>query len=607
MKVALIAAIQFIILMILFPLIYDTNDDFWMNAIASGAYSGSPSEFLVFTNIVIGKILKVFYSILPDYNWYSLYMLSSLFLGYVAIQFSFYKLKANYTIRIIRHILIFTVLFFTLTQSGFTRTAAIVAAGGFLMVFTYNKKSYFILCVGIFLTVLSFLIRPAVFYMYLLLFMPFIFVLVLKKKYLKLLYFTAAFLLVFFSNIYNSAVMEANDEYAKYRAFNSIRASLLNSHNPNMNKDNVEPLLGEVGWTDIDFSVAKRGTLDIGHGKFSENKLKNLKSLANGEFGEKLQSSAMISGFKDTLRYLWNYYDERYFSLTLILISGILFFSRRPSIFLSVIAFALYTVFIAFFLYYFRDGMLKPRVLFGMTLPLVLYVLYNIDDLGRIPQKPLFLENVKRNNIGLLMINLSLISLVITAFNYKEKSAKIYRQRDLTHKIFEYIKDQNLEFYVSRFRGSPYYIYKNPPSLTSGYRLGWFTGSPYNKEKIEKYTGDKELGVYTIFNQDIIWYFNRTSVRRDKSHVVNLYRKYYPGCRVRGQRIKLSGRTKLYKLTFHIPKLDISPLSTLGVGMRFGEQYRISKLAAKGLSLSYRPEIPEELQIPEEIEADDEE
>src|SRR6267142_3034143 len=49
---------------------YETNDDLAMQLIASGFYTGHPSEYLVFTSFAIGWMLRLLYEFSGSFNWY---------------------------------------------------------------------------------------------------------------------------------------------------------------------------------------------------------------------------------------------------------------------------------------------------------------------------------------------------------------------------------------------------------------------------------------------------------------------------------------------------------------------------------------------------------
>lgn len=54
---------------------YATNDDLVMQLIASGFYTGHPNAHLVFTNILIGWVLRFLYGTWAGHNWYLTYLL----------------------------------------------------------------------------------------------------------------------------------------------------------------------------------------------------------------------------------------------------------------------------------------------------------------------------------------------------------------------------------------------------------------------------------------------------------------------------------------------------------------------------------------------------
>lgn len=50
---------------------FETNDDYWMMAIASGEYTGRPSEFLLYPHTLIGKLLRAAFEFQPQVNWHA--------------------------------------------------------------------------------------------------------------------------------------------------------------------------------------------------------------------------------------------------------------------------------------------------------------------------------------------------------------------------------------------------------------------------------------------------------------------------------------------------------------------------------------------------------
>src|SRR5688572_28503851 len=88
---ALFGLISVALFLVCFTPIYETNDDVVMMNTASGQFFGQPSEHLIFTNVLIGFVLKVLYSMTEQVDWYAAYLyglhavgLSLLFYAFVA-------------------------------------------------------------------------------------------------------------------------------------------------------------------------------------------------------------------------------------------------------------------------------------------------------------------------------------------------------------------------------------------------------------------------------------------------------------------------------------------------------------------------------------------
>ena len=64
---------------------YETNDDLMMQMIASGFLTGQPDAHLVFTNIIVGRVLQLFYETWGGCNWYMLYLLVTHYAALTAI------------------------------------------------------------------------------------------------------------------------------------------------------------------------------------------------------------------------------------------------------------------------------------------------------------------------------------------------------------------------------------------------------------------------------------------------------------------------------------------------------------------------------------------
>ena len=80
-------AILFAVFFLCFTPSYETNDDPNMQWIASGFYTGHPSEYLVFSNVLIRWAVKSLYTLVPGCNWYLVYLLGIHYVALTGIAF----------------------------------------------------------------------------------------------------------------------------------------------------------------------------------------------------------------------------------------------------------------------------------------------------------------------------------------------------------------------------------------------------------------------------------------------------------------------------------------------------------------------------------------
>lgn len=141
----------------------ETNDDTGMAALASGAYGGN-TQYLVFINIIYGYFLKIFYTFLPGFNWYSFYELFFAFfaltlMGYLLLK----KIGKSWGIVIYVFLLaIFNNEFYLVLQ--FTRVSMLCCIVGYITFFYAIKiENRKLKILGAFFIIIGFLMRFASF------------------------------------------------------------------------------------------------------------------------------------------------------------------------------------------------------------------------------------------------------------------------------------------------------------------------------------------------------------------------------------------------------------------------------------------------------------
>lgn len=206
----LINLLGFIFVLNSYDTVFATNDDYRMRSIASGAYTGSPSPYLVFMKYPIGWLLSFQYTLLPEIPWYGIFIILCYFVP-CCILLYFLLTRSKDLVQYLFSFTFYLAFFYFIVQkhivfTQFTTASAFLAAGALLILFYFNevrdKKSIIINC--ILFTVLcglSICVRMKVFF----LFLPIMgFILIWdvvnekkeRKKYIALIASAAAFCII---------------------------------------------------------------------------------------------------------------------------------------------------------------------------------------------------------------------------------------------------------------------------------------------------------------------------------------------------------------------------------------------------------------------------
>jgi len=208
---------------------FGTNDDMLVMLFLSGLYTGEPSEYIVFQNIIIGKVLKQLYIYDPSINWYTLFfdIVQTLSFGALFILMNKILDKKIFIFLFVFPMLYFIVEMYTYLQ--FTKVAFLSSITGilYIILFLYNNKKRYMVLAFILLT-LGFMIRFKALYGSVLLFLPVAGHIFFKhRKYilnLKFLIFSFVIISTFFSlHIYNHNYYNNTPEWKNFKALIDIR------------------------------------------------------------------------------------------------------------------------------------------------------------------------------------------------------------------------------------------------------------------------------------------------------------------------------------------------------------------------------------------------
>lgn len=112
---------------------YGSNDEFSLAAIASGGY-GPYTQYFIYIHSGFGWLLKLFYSLVPDWNWYTLVMYGLIFLSLTSVGWVWIR-RAGRTGTLLSMMLVLACAQPLYVEMQYTKTAAAVTAAGYVLLF----------------------------------------------------------------------------------------------------------------------------------------------------------------------------------------------------------------------------------------------------------------------------------------------------------------------------------------------------------------------------------------------------------------------------------------------------------------------------------------
>ena len=113
--------------------VYETNDDLMMQMIAAGFHTGHPDAHLVFSNILIGWVLRFLFGIWPGCNWYLIYLLAVHYAAMTAIAFLVVSRRGGWLFTFLYTGFFLIVETRILLHPQFTTTAFLAGTAGMLL------------------------------------------------------------------------------------------------------------------------------------------------------------------------------------------------------------------------------------------------------------------------------------------------------------------------------------------------------------------------------------------------------------------------------------------------------------------------------------------
>lgn len=376
MNIALFVAFVFV----LKPL-PETNDDLALSFLVEGAY-GERSPYLVYQNILWGKLLVGLYTLVPTIKWYNVLMLSMLFLGFLAMTYSFIRIQGRKVGIIASTTLLIFCGYHSYVVFQYSRIAPVVTAAGLILLFyaiehadTKLEKILSIIA-GTLLAVWGSWIRFQMFGVAVVLvggciglYRVFFLIKDRKTGWLKQIGIYAAVfgtvgVLSLACYLVDQNYYSSDEEWAAYQEFNAVRTELWDYGFPEYEEN--KKLFEEIGVTISNFDYYQTWNMDE-----EAMTIENLQVLADA----KPEKTFDLLGFLSI-------FPKYFFSITVFvvfLVLGLLAVGMNwKNLYFILFEFAGVMAFEAYFYYLGRYGI--TRVDNGMWMAAVIALLYGMSE-----------------------------------------------------------------------------------------------------------------------------------------------------------------------------------------------------------------------------------
>lgn len=162
-KALFLNVVILILLMILFtPTI--KSDDYYMSEISYGAASGNYDVHLIYSNILLGYLIKGLLLLVPQVPWYVMLQIIAVFCAFVTITWYLLKYYSNKSILVLSFIFLLWFGYECYIRITFTKTSFILITCGVFLLFkeiASNKKQWKLCVIGLLEVFIGLLYRRA--------------------------------------------------------------------------------------------------------------------------------------------------------------------------------------------------------------------------------------------------------------------------------------------------------------------------------------------------------------------------------------------------------------------------------------------------------------
>ena len=252
----------FLVSQIFFEPEFETNDDNYISSILYGVY-GNYDTHLVYMNVFLGKIIKLFLVICPKLPWYTIIQYGFLCMAFTSLIYIVLKEKEGKVGYFLCWVMLIFFGYECYVEIQYSKTAGVVTIAGILLIYTglkAEKINKIKVALGFILALIGSLYRFEIFCMVLpivgIMILIYAFYCIKNKKYNIFLrfciFYIPLFVICYLFKLYDTSVYNSSPEWKEYRNFDEDRIELLDYGFPDYdeNRDVYQKL--EITKSDLD-------------------------------------------------------------------------------------------------------------------------------------------------------------------------------------------------------------------------------------------------------------------------------------------------------------------------------------------------------------------
>lgn len=461
-----------------------------MKMISAGSY-GSPDFHLVFLSSLLGYPLQFLYTLIPGFAWYEILQYTLILLSLSVITYVLLNKNSGFIYDLVVFVLMIISGYFLYVSLQFTKTASVLALAGYLLLAdSLEKNNTKEQIVSLLFINLSYLFRKNQFLLTSLvctvLFFPMLYRFVKnrnekteQKRILHFLICAAVSVFLFFS-VQNIGRRNYPGEWGDYRAFNSIRAALLDREA--IAYDSDPDFYESLGLNETDVTMLYELW------DFDDSDVFNLglyKKILERQGEVSKNVIVLVKAFiYDTIRFFFNNKEALGFTFLLLSVMILFLFQKieRVELLTALLGIGM-TVFCIVFTYFYRKSTYLERTHLSLMLAGIVMSMYRLN------------MKEEKLNIHAMIATLLILTVFFSFYHFDDfRINSSYRTRDQLKlsaireirkdpdHLYIRTTDENLDYVAALFADN--IVYKGGNILSLG---GWTVQMPLRENLKERY------------------------------------------------------------------------------------------------------------------------